>query len=112
RVGEHVTVMAQVARTTVRRMRNRPGALLETLVTDGVHTLSLTFFGKHPGALRTHEHKLRPGAVGAFSGEVRVYRGELQLTHPAYQIIGVDQDDEHAAMAEASRPMPFYPASS
>ena len=111
RVGEHVTVMAEVVEATMRRMRSRGGALLQATVTDGSRMLSLTFFAKHEGSLRGHESKLRPGRVGLFTGTVGAYRGALQLTHPDYQIVGVDADDEAAALAEASRPIPIYPAS-
>ena len=55
RVGEHVTVMAEVVEATMRRMRSRGGALLQATVTDGSRMLSLTFFAKHEGSLRGHE---------------------------------------------------------
>jgi ATP-dependent DNA helicase RecG len=109
--GEHVTVMAEVRQATVRHMRTRGGALLEALVSDGTRELSLTFFGGRPGALRVHETRLKPGRVGLFTGTVGEYRGRLQLTHPDYQLIGSDVDDEEAALVEASRPIPVYPAS-
>ena len=110
-VGEHVTVMAEVRQATVRDMRSRGGAMLQATVTDGRRELSLTFFAKRRGSLGGHEAKLRPGRVGLFTGTVGAYRGELQLTHPDYQIVGVDADDEEAALVEASRPIPIYPAS-
>ncbi|MCU1431311.1 MAG: ATP-dependent helicase RecG [Actinotalea sp.] len=110
-VGEHVAVMAQVAQTTVREMRSRGGAMLQATVTDGRRQLSLTFFAKRRGALTGHEAKLRPGRVGMFTGTVGIYRGTLQLTHPDYQIVGVDADDEAAVLVEATRPIPVYPAS-
>ena len=111
RVGEHVTVMAQVRQATVRKMHTRGGAVMEVIVTDGVRDLSLTFFAKHEGRLRGHESKLRPGRVGLFTGNVGRYRGTAQLVHPDYTIVGVDADDEAAALVEASRPIPIYPAS-
>ncbi len=110
--GEHVTVMAQVRQATVREMRSRGGAMLAAVVTDGTHELSLTFFAKRRGALRVHEDRLRPGRAGLFTGTVSEYRGALQLTHPDYQLIGDGADDEAAALAAASRPIPVYPASS
>ncbi|MEG3616736.1 ATP-dependent DNA helicase RecG [Isoptericola haloaureus] len=109
-LGEHVTVMARVASATVRPMRSRGGALLQARVTDGHHELALTFFAKRPGALRPHEDKLRPGRSGLFTGVVSEYRGTRQLTHPDYVLVGVDADDDEAAMMEASRPIPIYPA--
>src|ERR1039457_2686005 len=44
--GEHVTVQAEIAAVSVRKMRNRPGTILEAVVTDGRGRLTLTFFGK------------------------------------------------------------------
>jgi ATP-dependent DNA helicase RecG len=111
-VGEHVTVMAEVRSATVREMRSRGGAVMQATVTDGASELSLTFFGKRRGALRPHEDRLRPGRVGLFTGTVGEYRGALQLTHPDYQLVGADVEDEAAALLEASRPIPVYPASS
>ncbi|GIJ00489.1 ATP-dependent DNA helicase RecG [Sediminihabitans luteus] len=110
-LGEHVTVVARVARATVRQMRSRGGAMLQAVVTDGRHDLSLTFFAKRAGVLRHHEDRLRPGRMGLFTGVVGAYRGERQLTHPDYLIVGVDADDEESALVEASRPIPIYPAS-
>ncbi|MBC7551642.1 MAG: ATP-dependent DNA helicase RecG [Cellulomonas sp.] len=110
-IGEHVTVMAEVRQATVREMRSRGGAMLQAVVTDGSRTLNLTFFAKHKGSLHGHENKLRAGRVGLFTGVVGAYQGTRQLTHPDYQIIGVDVQDEAEAMIEAGRPIPIYPAS-
>ncbi|WP_082618263.1 ATP-dependent DNA helicase RecG [Oerskovia sp. Root22] len=110
-LGEHVTIMARVVQATVRAMRSRGGAMMQAEVTDGVHRLSLTFFAKGTGALRTHESRLQPGRTGLFTGVVSAYRGARQLTHPDYLIIGVDADDEESALIEARRPIPLYPAS-
>lgn len=110
-IGEHITVMARVARATVRQMRSRGGAMLQAVVTDGTHELSLTFFAKRQGVLRHHEDRLRPGRMGLFTGVVGEYRGTRQLTHPDYLIVGVDTDDEESALVEATRPIPIYPAS-
>ncbi|MFI2752557.1 ATP-dependent DNA helicase RecG [Cellulomonas sp. P22] len=110
-VGEHVTVMARVVQATVREMRSRGGAMLQAVVTDGTRNLHLTFFAKRRGALRVHEQRLVPGRTGMFTGVVSDYRGQRQLTHPDYQLIGVDADDEAAALVEVSRPIPIYPAS-
>ncbi|WP_084130123.1 ATP-dependent DNA helicase RecG [Demequina sp. NBRC 110055] len=111
RVGEHVTVMAQVRSAQVRSMRSRGGAMLEAVVTDGAASLQLTFFAKRAGVLRMHEDKLRAGRTGLFTGTVGEYRGRRQLTHPDYLVVGVDAADEGEALVEASRPIPIYPAS-
>ncbi|WP_062378664.1 ATP-dependent DNA helicase RecG [Demequina pelophila] len=109
-IGEHVTVMAQVRSATVRQMCSRGGAMLEAIVTDGHDSLQLTFFAKRAGVLRMHEDKLRAGRQGLFTGTVGDYRGRRQLTHPDYLIVGVDSATEDDALAEASRPIPLYPA--
>ena len=108
--GEHVTVMAEVRTATIRQMRSRGGAMLEVVVTDGRHSLSLTFFAKRAGVLRMHEDKLRPGRVGLFTGNVGSYKGKRQLVHPDYLIVGIDAADADEATIEASRPIPIYPA--
>jgi ATP-dependent DNA helicase RecG len=110
RVGEHVTVMAEIVQATVRPMRARGGAMLEAIVTDGKGTLALTFFAKRAGVLRMHEDKLRPGRTGLFTGTVGEYRGRRQLTHPDYLIVGLDTGSEEEAIVEAARPIPLYPA--
>src|SRR5258706_4737269 len=49
-LGEEVTIMAQVLRSTARMMNNRRGAITEITVGDGSgKTLSLTFFAKNIG---------------------------------------------------------------
>src|SRR5215472_6015986 len=76
--GEHVTVFAQVAKVTSRRMRNRRGRLLEVTVTDGSARLALTFFNK----VEYWERQLSPGRHGMFAGRVSTFAGKRQLAHP------------------------------
>jgi ATP-dependent DNA helicase RecG len=112
-VGEHVSVLASVERTTIRSNASRSGSRLEAVVTDGRHRLTLTFFAKHAGALRYHEQRLVAGASGVFSGVVGEYRGTRQLTHPDYLMVGDGGEaaDEESALYLASLPIPIYPAS-
>jgi ATP-dependent DNA helicase RecG len=111
-VGEHVTILARVEQATVRPMRNRKGALMEVVVTDGNSRLSLTFFGKHRGSLFNHEKRLVPGAKGLFTGTVGLYRGARQLTHPDFTLMGEesDLDSDEALLEHATKPIPIYPA--
>ncbi|MFI6424586.1 ATP-dependent DNA helicase RecG [Promicromonospora sp. NPDC050880] len=111
-VGEHVTILAKVEQATVRPMRNRNGALMEVVVTDGTSRLSLTFFGKHRGSLYSHEKRLVPGAKGLFTGTVGLYRGTRQLTHPDFTLMGEesDLDSDEALLEHATKPIPIYPA--
>jgi ATP-dependent DNA helicase RecG len=84
--GEHVTVMAEVASVSTRPMRNRRGSIFEAIVTDGRGRLKLTFFGRgHQG---WREERLQPGMRGLFSGQVSSFRGQRQLSHPDYELLG------------------------
>nr|MDT0661531.1 ATP-dependent DNA helicase RecG [Micromonospora sp. DSM 115978] len=113
-VGEQVTVLGQVRRTTVRPMRQRRGSLLEVLVEDGSGgVLTLTFFGKQAW----RERELRPGRWGLFAGKVTQFRNQRQLNGPEYVLLGGGPDDapgEAAANGEieefAGALIPVYPA--
>ncbi|MGO9163322.1 MAG: ATP-dependent DNA helicase RecG [Streptosporangiaceae bacterium] len=107
RDGEHVTVQAQIARVHLRKMRNRPGTILEAAVTDGRKTLTLTFFGR--GRQDWRERELQPGSHGLFSGQVSTYQGKRQLAHPEYEMLA--SGDAAARASEfASELIPVYPA--
>jgi ATP-dependent DNA helicase RecG len=106
--GEHVTVQAEVASVSVRRMRNRPGTILEAVVTDGRGRLSLTFFGR--GRQDWREKLLRPGARGLFAGQVSTFQGRRQLAHPEFELIGTGEPGTRAAEFAAEL-IPVYPAS-
>jgi ATP-dependent DNA helicase RecG len=109
-VGEHVTVDAVVEQATTRTMRSRGGVILEVVVRNGPHRVHLTWFAKHAGALRNIERELAPGTPGMFSGVVKDYRGQLQLTHPEYEVQDFgDVVDEAMRILEAERPRPVYP---
>lgn len=102
-LGEDATVVATVTHASQRRMHNRRGFLLEVEVEDedpeSAGRLRMTFFNGFQAA-----KELLPGARAVFSGQVEDYRGQTQLSHPEYTLLG--QDDE----AEA-RPFPVYPSS-
>lgn len=102
-LGEDATVVATVTHASQRRMHNRRGFLLEVEVQDedpdSAGRLRMTFFNGFQAA-----KELLPGARAVFSGLVDDYRGQTQLSHPEYTLLG--QDDE----AEA-RPFPVYPSS-
>jgi len=109
RDGEHVTVQAEIAAVTVRRMRNRPGTILEATVTDGHARLILTFFGR--GRQDWREKVLKPGLRGLFSGQVSTFQGKRQLAHPEYELLGTG-DGTARAEQYAAQLIPVYPASS
>ncbi|HEY7431025.1 MAG TPA: ATP-dependent DNA helicase RecG [Streptosporangiaceae bacterium] len=104
RDGEHVTVFAQVARVTSRKMATRKGRLLEVTVTDGRARLILTFFRNTQG----WERRLGPGMHGMFAGRVSTYKGQRQLAHPEFLVLGEDELDRAAELANEL--IPIYPA--
>jgi ATP-dependent DNA helicase RecG len=104
-VGEQVTVMAQVQRTSVRPMRQRRGQMLEVTVgDDSGGTLTCTFFSQ-----AWRERDLKPGRWGLFAGKVTEFRGKRQLNSPDYVLL----DDETATSEVeefAGALIPVYPA--
>src|SRR5215472_5983839 len=108
RDGEHVTVQAEVAAVSVRKMRNRPGSIFEATVTDGRGRLTLTFFGH--GRQTWREADLHPGVRGLFSGQVSSFQGKRQLTHPEYELLGAGNARARAAEFAAEL-IPVYRAS-
>jgi ATP-dependent DNA helicase RecG len=108
--GEHVTVVAQVVQATSRTISGGR-FMMEVQLTDGVGRLRLAFFVKRKGVLAFHEQRLVPGRRAMATGVVSTYKGQRQLLHPDYQMLGPGGQDEETALEEASWPMPIYPAS-
>ena len=112
RVGDDVTILAEVLSAKVRRMTTRPGHILEAVIWDGSGgRLSLTFFAKKEHALEWHARRLKSGRKGLFAGTVSVYGKERkrQLTHPDYELLDADADEE-SAIEEFTAAIPIYPA--
>ena len=108
RDGDFVTVQAEVASSSVRKMHNRPGSIFEAVVTDGHGKLTLTFFGH--GRQDFRERQLSPGVRGLFSGQVSSFRGKRQLTHPEYELLGAGSAGARAE-EYANELIPVYRAS-
>ena len=81
-VGKYVVAVAEVKTAVTRRMQKRRGEMLNVTITDGRNDVDLAFF-KAWG----HKDALVPGVRAVFAGEVGMYRGRWQLTHPAYQVV-------------------------
>ncbi|TVT51323.1 ATP-dependent DNA helicase RecG [Amycolatopsis rhizosphaerae] len=104
-IGEHATVLARIEKATKRQMRNKPGWLLELVITDGQRRLQCAFFGK----VHQHERQLRVGKTGLFAGKVTAFRNELQLANPEYQMF---EDEQGASTMDEflGALIPVYPA--
>lgn len=105
-VGEEISAVVTVESARARRMRSRPGQILEAMVGDGSESIALTFFLRHDRQVAWHRSRLVPGAQIFVSGTVGEDRyGNPQITHPAYEAL----DGSAEALARAMRPLPVYP---
>ncbi len=102
--GDHVTIVADIASVTARRMRNKRGSLLEVLVSDGTDSLVITFFNQ-----AWRERELRVGQRGLFAGTISSYRDKRQLAHPQYVLLGEGSDAEKVE-SFAGAIIPVYPS--
>ena len=107
RIGEHVTVLAQVVSVKSRPMGHRKGQITEVVVTDGADRLLLTFFSKR---WSSWQRRLAPGTFGLFSGEVSTFRNRRQLVHPDCEVISADEAGTELAAEYAAEIIPVYPA--
>jgi ATP-dependent DNA helicase RecG len=107
RVGDDVTVLAEVMKVSRRPMKQRRGTLLEAVVGDGRGTLKLTFFNQ-----AWRERELVVGRRGLFAGRVTAFKGTRQLNSPEYKILGsADTADDEEVEDFAGGLIPVYPAS-
>ncbi len=105
--GEEVSAIVSVVSVRDRMMRNRPGSVLEAVVSDGVEDLTLAFFLPKPHMVQWHRSRLPVGAHLVVHGTVgrNTYRDELQIAHPEYEPF--EDTDEGRLLAQ--RPRPVYP---
>ncbi|UPL11972.1 ATP-dependent DNA helicase RecG [Microbacterium sufflavum] len=111
-IGETVTIVAEVLSSSFRRMRNRPGAMVDVMIGDGVGRMSLTFFAKNIGAAEWRSNDLAVGRRGVFSGKVGEFNGVTQFAHPEYELFDDEDAARRRADARAAVPIPIYPATS
>ena len=111
-IGETVTIVAEVLSSNVRRMRNRPGAMLEVVIGDGIGRMSLTFFAKNPGQAEWRQKELAIGRRGIFSGKVGMFKETVQFAHPQYELFDDIDAAQRKADARRNVPIPIYPATS
>lgn len=104
--GEEISAVVHVEAVRSRQMRNRPGHILEAVVSDGTEEITLTFFLRHRHQVAWHEKRLQRGKRIFVAGTVGTDRNDNpQITHPRYE----ELDDTAEALAHAMRPLPVYP---
>ena len=110
RIGEHATVLAEVASAKEAPMKGRRTSRLEVVVTDGKKTIDLAFFAMSS----MHKKRLIPGVQGLFAGKVQEYRGRKQLIHPEYILTAQQGEETDPDVIEmfAKALIPVYPATS
>lgn len=121
RIGDEVTIVAEVASVTQRRMRHKRGTITDVVVSDGKRKLALVFFNQP-----WRQKQLAVGVSGLFAGKIGIRGSQLQLTHPECEIFGSSTSTAEAFRAEdvvgvgdavdqalsyAGRLIPVYPAS-
>jgi ATP-dependent DNA helicase RecG len=106
--GQDVSAIVSVVDSRTRRMKRRPGSILEVLVGDGTERLTLTFFLPKDHIVRWHQERLAPGTrivvFGTVHFDERFNHGAPQITNPRYDLVG----DSAEALAAAMRPIPVY----
>ena len=111
-LGETVTIVAEVLSSSFRRMRNKPGAMVDVVIGDGIGRMSLTFFAKNAGAAEWRSKDLAVGRRGVFSGKVGMFNNVTQFAHPEYELFDDEDSARRRADARAAVPIPIYPATS
>ncbi|HWS50150.1 MAG TPA: ATP-dependent DNA helicase RecG [Microbacterium sp.] len=109
-IGETVTIVAEVLSSSFRPMRNRPGAMVDVVIGDGIGRMSLTFFAKNMGAAEWRSKELAVGRRGVFSGKVGIFNNVTQFAHPEYELFEDEDAARRRADARAAVPIPIYPA--
>ncbi|MDL9935559.1 ATP-dependent DNA helicase RecG [Gordonia sp. ABSL1-1] len=90
--GEHLTIVGRITKADLIRMKSRNGQFLKVVVADSNRTYEATFF--NPRFIR---HKLKPGARVMMAGTVKLFRDQIQLSHPEWMVL----PDGDAEIAEA-----------
>lgn len=80
-IGEEVTILVTVGKTTLRRVR-RNLSIIESTLSDGRVELKATWFNQ-----TFRQRQLSAGAEVALSGKIERYRGRLQMKSPAVDVL-------------------------
>jgi ATP-dependent DNA helicase RecG len=97
-VGAEVTIIGEVKRIATRRPRPR-FTMTEAVISDDSGSLKVVWFNQN-----YREKQLPPGTEAAFSGTVESFRGALQMSNPAVEVLNGD-----AEPLVTGRVVPVYP---
>ncbi len=85
-VGAEVTIIAEVKRIATRRPRPR-FTMTEAVISDDTGSLKVVWFNQN-----YREKQLPPGTEAAFSGTVESFRGSLQMSNPAVEVLNGEDE--------------------
>ncbi|MEE4024710.1 ATP-dependent DNA helicase RecG [Gordonia sp. PKS22-38] len=77
-----LTVVGRVTGSKMVPMRKRSGSFLKVTVTDDSYTYQANFFNA-----RFIQHRIKPGARVMMAGKVKIFRGQIQLSHPEWAVL-------------------------
>ncbi len=81
-LGTEVTIIAEVKAIATRRPKPKL-TMTEALIADESASLKVVWFNQ-----QYREKLLQPGTEAAFSGTVESFRGKLQMSNPAVEVLG------------------------
>ena len=85
-LGAEVTIIAEVKRIATRRPRPR-FTMTEAVISDDSGSLKVVWFNQN-----YREKQLPPGTEAAFSGTVESFRGSLQMSNPAVEVLNGEDE--------------------
>ena len=112
KLGEEVTVVGKVVAVDKKFTPRQRRKILTVDISDGAGYLSAVWFNNW-----WHASKMPVGTEVSFSGKVAFNYGKLQMTNPAFDILGEAGEEENQGAGETQRwkntgrVVPLYPAS-
>ena len=92
--GSWINVIGLVGRVDVQQMRSKRGSVTKVMVSDQHRSYEVAFFNS-PWIARV----LRPGLRVGMGGTVKIYKDQVQLSHPEWMVLP-DGDADVAASTE------------
>ncbi|MFI8770857.1 ATP-dependent DNA helicase RecG [Gordonia sp. NPDC062954] len=77
-----LTIVGRVTGASMIPMKKRSGKFLKVTVTDDDYTYVANFFNA-----RFIQHRIKPGARVLMAGKVKIFRGQIQLSHPEWAVL-------------------------
>ena len=107
KLGSETTVIGRVVKVEKKISPRQHKKILTVDIADGAGYLSAVWFNNW-----WHADKLKTGTEVSFSGKVVFSYGKLQMTNPAYDILGDGGEEETGkGTRQTGRIIPLYPAS-